>query len=250
MGPDPGRGLDGIWRIGPIRLLVVVAIGYLAVVLVLAAVTSDLDLAPSTATGGSAATLAATDVSASSVPQDRDASSAPPATPVGAAEDVRIGSLGTRPAAPPSAPPPAPPPATRRPTTPAAPPVVTSYEAESSGNGLNNIKIYACPGCSGGKKVGNIGRDMGTLQFNGVTARTGGSATVTITYVNGEGPRVGQVSVNGAAAIRLTFPGTGGWSSVGTMVVTVSLRPGPNTLKMFNPDSAAPDFDKITVSVR
>ncbi|WP_157746540.1 carbohydrate-binding protein [Micromonospora inositola] len=127
---------------------------------------------------------------------------------------------------------------------------MTSYEAESAANGLANIRIYTCPGCSGNKKVGNIGRGMGTLQFNGVTARTGGSATVTIAYVNGESPRVGQVSVNGGPPMTLTFPGTGGWSSVGTMVVTVPLRPGPNTLKMFNPNSAAPDFDKIKVSVR
>lgn len=73
---------------------------------------------------------------------------------------------------------------------------------------------------------------------------------MTIAYVNGEAPRVGKISVNGEPPITLTFPGTGGWSSVGTMVVTMSLRPGPNTLKIFNPDSAAPDFDKITVSVR
>ncbi|PWR08086.1 hypothetical protein DKT69_33440 [Micromonospora sicca] len=128
--------------------------------------------------------------------------------------------------------------------------MVTSYEAESAANGLDNIRIFTCSGCSGQQKVGNIGRGMGTLRFNGVTARTGGSATVTIAYVNGESPRVGQVSVNGGPAITLTFPGTGGWSSVGTMVVTVALRPGPNTLTMFNPYSAAPDFDKITVSVR
>lgn len=56
--------------------------------------------------------------------------------------------------------------------------------------------------------------------------------------------------MNGGPPMTLTFPGTGGWSSVGTMVVTVPLRPGPNTLKMFNPNSAAPDFDKIKVSVR
>jgi hypothetical protein len=92
---------------------------------------------------------------------------------------------------------------------------VTSHEAESAANGLRNIQIFTCSGCSGQKKVGHIGRDIGTLQFNGVSARTGGSATVTIAYVNGESLRVGQVSVNGGPPITLTFPHTGGWSSIG-----------------------------------
>ncbi|MFF0657664.1 hypothetical protein [Micromonospora tulbaghiae] len=242
-----------MWRIGPLRLLTVVGVGYLIVVLVLAAVTMGLDLGQSTAVDRSPGTGVVTGVPGPSARdgQDYRPSSTPvppPVTPGSAAEDLRVGSAETRPAPPP--PPPPAPPVTRRPAAPAAPPLVTSYEAESSANGLANIRIYTCYGCSGDKKVGNIGRDMGTLQFNGVTARTGGSATVTIAYVNGEAPRVGKISVNGEPPITLTFPGTGGWSSVGTMVVTMSLRPGPNTLKIFNPDSAAPDFDKITVSVR
>ncbi|RZU76212.1 hypothetical protein EV384_4845 [Micromonospora kangleipakensis] len=239
---------DGIWQFGPARLLTVVGVGYLTVVLALAAVTLELDAEHPTSASRSPGTGAMTEG------QGDDGPSAPavppsPVTPVGGG-DVRVGSAQTRPATPPATPPAARPPVVPRPTTPAARPVLTSYEAESAANGLENTRIYTCSGCSGQKKVGNIGRGMGTLRFNGVTARTGGSAAVTIAYVNGESPRVGQVSVNGGPAITLTFPGTGGWSSVGAMVVTVALRPGPNTLTMFNPNSAAPDFDKITVSVR
>ncbi|MFC8617131.1 hypothetical protein ACFT9M_12030 [Micromonospora purpureochromogenes] len=245
MSPRHGSGPGGMWRIGPIRLLAVVGVGYLIIVLTLAAVNVDLGLGGSTPADRPGPAARATDLEPAS-PTLGPAT----ATPAEGGGEVRVGSVATRPAAPSTAPPTTRPPATRPPAAPAAPMVVRSYEAESTENGLDDIRIYNCPGCSGGKKVGNIGRDMGTLQFNGVTARTGGSATVTIAYVNGESPRVGQISVNGAAPITLTFPGTGGWSSVGTMVVTVPLRPGPNTLKMFNPDSPAPDFDKITVAVR
>ncbi|PZG02432.1 hypothetical protein C1I99_02310 [Micromonospora deserti] len=224
----------------------VVGVGYLTIVLTLAAVKLDLDAGQSAA-GGSPGTGGVTDQGSSGV-EERDASSAPVITPTPAVGpgEMRVGSVENR-----SATPPAPrPPAAQRPTTPGTPPLVTSYEAESATNGLAGTTIYACSGCSGVKKVGRIGRGMGTLQFNGVVARTGGSATVTIAYVNGGSPRVGQISVNGGAPITLTFPGTGGWSSIGAIVVTVNLRPGPNTLKMFNPYAAAPDFDKITVSVR
>lgn len=235
-----------MWRIGPVRLLAVVGVGYLIIVLTLAAVNMDLGLGGSRAADRPVPAGPATGLDpAFPTPDPATATSA------GGGGEVRVGSVATRPAAPSTAPPTTRPPATRPPAAPAAPPVVVrSYEAESAENGLDNIRIYDCPGCSGGKKVGNIGRDMGTLQFNGLTARTGGSATVTIAYVNGEAPRVGRISVNGGAPITLTFPGTGGWSSVGTMVVTVPFRPGPNTVKMFNPDSPAPDFDKITVAVR
>ncbi len=144
-------------------------------------------------------------------------------------------------------------PAPRPPTSkaappPPAPPVVTSYEAESSANSLAGTKTFTCDGCSGGKKIGNIGRGMGTLQFNGITA-TSGPINVTLVYVNGEGTRTAQLSVDGAAPISLSFPFTGGWSTVGTLDVTVPAGSGANTLRLFNTAGPAPDFDKIVVTV-
>src|SRR5256886_6594981 len=102
-----------------------------------------------------------------------------------------------------------------------------------------------CSAWSGGSEGGRIGKGMGTLQINGVTAATGGRATVKLVYVNGDSSRVAHLSVNGAPAVSLTFPGTGGWSTPGTLVLTMNLKAGGNTLKFFNTDAAAPDFDKI-----
>jgi hypothetical protein len=134
------------------------------------------------------------------------------------------------------------------PPPPPAPPVITSYEAESSANSKADTRTFTCDGCSGGKKVGDIGRGMGTLQFNGIDA-TSGPIGVTLVYVNGENTRTAQLSVNGGDPISLSFPFTGGWSTVGTLDITVPARTGSNTLRFFNTAGPAPDFDKIVVTV-
>ncbi|MEW2384654.1 hypothetical protein AB0873_21545 [Micromonospora sp. NPDC047707] len=254
MRPRHGRDQDGFWRIGPVRLLAVVGVGYLIVVLALAALTADVDGGPSTGADpgpGAGVITSAPESSASAGAGEGAAGASTPASPAG--RDVRVGSVENRS----TPPPPSPSPSTARPSAapppaaPAAPPVVTTaYEAESPANGLAGTRTFTCSGCSGQKKVGYVGRDMGALQFNGVTARAGGTATVTITFVNGEGPRVGHISVNGGSPIVLTFPDTGGWSTVDSTTVTMTLRPGANSVRMFNPHGPAPDFDKITVSVR
>ncbi len=180
--------------------------------------------------GGSAPTTPATQPNTQPAPPP--APPAPPAPP-------------PPPAAPPAAPPTTPS-VTPSPSPSPAPPVW--YEAESSRNTMPGTKIYSCSGCSGGKKVGNIGLYMGTLQFNGVTAATAGRVVLTIAYVNGEGTRTAKLSVNGETATTLQFAGTGGWSKVGILVVTITVKAGSNTLKFYNPTAAAPDFDRITIS--
>ncbi len=109
-------------------------------------------------------------------------------------------------------------------------------------------KAFTCTGCSGGKKVGDIGRDTGVLRFNGVAA-TSGPITVTFAYVNGADTRTAQLRVDDADPVWLSFPGTGGWSTVGTLDVIVTARSGSNSLTLFNTDGPAPDFDRITVTV-
>jgi hypothetical protein len=103
--------------------------------------------------------------------------------------------------------------------------IITSYEAESPANGRYDTRTFTCTGCSGGKKVGDIGRDTGVLQFNGVAA-TSGPITVTFAYVNGEDTRTAQLRVNDTDPV---------WCS--------------NSLTLFNTDAPAPDFDRITVTV-
>src|SRR3989440_8080385 len=122
-----------------------------------------------------------------------------------------------------------------------------SYEAEASGNTLaGGAKVANCSACSGGKKVGFVGNNAGTLQFNGVSAAAAGSATLTIAYASGSA-RNATLSVNGGAGQSIAFTSTGSFNTPGTKTVTVTLNAGNNTLKFSNASGWAPDFDKVTV---
>ncbi|RED63281.1 fibronectin type III domain protein [Cohnella lupini] len=123
-----------------------------------------------------------------------------------------------------------------------------SYEAEATGNTLAGGALAgSCASCSGGNKVGYVGNNSGTLQFNGVSAAAAGSATLTISYLNGDASRTAQLSVNGGTAVALTFPSTGSWTTVGTVQTQVTLNAGNNTIKLSNSSGWAPDFDRIQV---
>src|SRR5690348_8906640 len=87
-----------------------------------------------------------------------------------------------------------------------------SYEAEASGNTLaGGAKVASCSPCSGGKKVGFVGNNAGTLQFNGVTTGAAGSATLTIAYASGQA-RNASLSVNGGTATSISFASTGSYT--------------------------------------
>src|SRR4029077_8088062 len=67
------------------------------------------------------------------------------------------------------------------------PGVCVSHEAESPDNTLQGSAIVlSCPTCSGGFRVGYVGSNDGTLQFNNVGAIASGNYTVTICYLNGD----------------------------------------------------------------
>lgn len=124
----------------------------------------------------------------------------------------------------------------------------TGYEAESCNNTLTGSAfILNCPTCSGGEKVGYVGNNSGTLQFNDVFAVAPGRYSVTIAYTNGDPVRYALLSVNNNPGMPLTFPSTGSFQTVGSIQATVVLNTGSNTLEFYNPivGSWAPDFDQI-----
>jgi hypothetical protein len=132
--------------------------------------------------------------------------------------------------------------------------VGTFYEAESGSNTLHGGAIREdCFSCSGGRNVGYVGNNAGTLQFNGVAATAGtGTCRLTIYYVNGDPVvRTAYLSVNGGQGIPLNFPSTGGWSTIGSTQTSVNLNAGSsNTLKFYNPNTGfyRLDFDRIGVN--
>jgi hypothetical protein len=124
---------------------------------------------------------------------------------------------------------------------------VRSYEAESQANTLvGGAAAVPCGGCSGGRVVRWVGY-AGTLQFNGVVVATAGTASVTIRYINGDATRSAQISVNGGRATPVSFPGTGGWTTAGSVTVALPVNQGANRLQLSNGVAWAPDFDNISV---
>jgi len=135
---------------------------------------------------------------------------------------------------------------------PNPPRCASSDEAESPNNTLaGSAVIQSCPTCSGGFKVGYVGSNSGTLQFNGVSANAPGANTVTIWYTNGDSVRYALLSVNGSQGTPLSFPSTGSFQTVGSIQTTITLNAGSNnTLTFYNPIAGnwAPDFDRIGVN--
>jgi hypothetical protein len=128
------------------------------------------------------------------------------------------------------------------------PGICVSYEAESPDNTLTGSAfVLTCPMCSDGLRVGYVGNNSGTLEFNAVGIVVPGTHSVTICYTNGDPVRYALLSVNGNQGIPLTFPSTGSFQTVGSIQTTVILNTGCNTLEFYNPivGSWTPDFDRI-----
>ncbi len=124
-----------------------------------------------------------------------------------------------------------------------------SYQAESAANIIaGGAKLTSCAACSGGNRIGYIGKG-GTLLFNEIYASSAGSYTLTINYVDGDAGRSAQMSVNGGSATTLSFHGTNdsNWNNVQSMTVTVQLNSGYNTIKFSNASAYGPDVDFIAV---
>ena len=123
------------------------------------------------------------------------------------------------------------------------------YEAESvPPNTLGGSAIVlSCPTCSDGLKVGYVGSNDGTLQFNNVGVVATGNYSVRIWYLNGDAVRYAYLSVNGGLGMPVSFPSTGSFETLGSIQITVALNTGCNTLEFYNPivGSWAPDFDRI-----
>lgn len=126
-------------------------------------------------------------------------------------------------------------------------------EAEAASNTrAGGANVVACPGCSGGSKVGNVGNG-GTVQFNGVQAPTAGTYVLRVGYL-AEDPRSFTVSVNGGATQSVSPPRSGkgnagnpsGWDIVRDVEVVVSLNAGANTVTIGG-SGYAPDIDRLIV---
>jgi chitodextrinase len=132
-------------------------------------------------------------------------------------------------------------------TTPAAAGPV-GYEAEASGNTLvGSASVGDCAGCSGGRKVGNLGGGS-SVTINNVTAPADGTYLMKLDYVDGSSSRTAVVTVDGAS-FQLPLGGTNDnvWDVAQSVTVPVHLKAGANTVGFGNAADYVSDIDKITV---
>ncbi|GAA3442653.1 fibronectin type III domain-containing protein [Planomonospora venezuelensis] len=128
----------------------------------------------------------------------------------------------------------------------------TTYEAEAAGNTfMGSAAATVCTPCSGGKRVDGIGYWSNRLTITNIASTTAGTRQVTIHYTSSES-RTADLIVNPPTATTgtgtpVTFPATGGTSSLGSVTVTLPLAAGNNAIRIENMTGWAPNIDRITV---
>jgi len=86
------------------------------------------------------------------------------------------------------------------------------------------------------------------LSFNNVNKKSAGKYTLTVYYANGaSNARDEYISINGGFVVVFSGSPTGSFSTFTTVSFVVSLNAGNNTIRFYNPQSYAPDIDKIII---
>jgi len=129
------------------------------------------------------------------------------------------------------------------PTTPAPP---LSYEAEAArGQG---VRTRNEPSASGGKLVHDLDGVFDYVEFL-VAVPAAGTYTVTVYYTCGADACGADTAVNGGKRTEREFPSTGGWSTVGSVTLSLGLEAGENRIRFTDAHRVrSPYLDRITVA--
>lgn len=119
---------------------------------------------------------------------------------------------------------------------------LTSYQ-ELTNNQSSETAIYEETSyCSGGAMASWLGRKSeNDLQWRNVYSKTGGEYTLTLSVISGETRQI-YLQVNGEEAQVLSV-NSGGWNTVTTKEVTVTLQEGENVVRLYNPSEWMPNID-------
>ena len=130
----------------------------------------------------------------------------------------------------------------------------TNYEAETAflsqyhESGLNSASFSSADGCSGGMKVGWLGgRAENDMQWQNVWSKLGGRYKMRIYYCTGQ-QRKFSIDVNGKYVKTFTV-NNGSWDTSSSVECEIELEPGENNVRLYNPDSWAPDIDRMTLEL-
>jgi hypothetical protein len=136
-----------------------------------------------------------------------------------------------------------------------------TYAAAARGNVLSGTAaVQRSQHAHGGRYVGGIGRGAAnTLTFTGVSAPWAGTYRVMLSYSSNERAESGNYNANlidpgftvtTSAGPQLTAyaRNTYSWNQFNTVMLTVRLAAGEDTIMFGNPLGGAPNIDKITVA--
>ena len=129
------------------------------------------------------------------------------------------------------------------PLTPAPP---LSYEAEAAkGQG---VRTRNEPSASGGKLVYDLDGPFDYVEFL-VAVPAAGTYTVTVYYTCGADTCGVDTAVNGGKRTEREFRSTGGWSTVGSLTLSLDLAAGENRIRFTDARKVrSPYLDRITVA--
>ncbi len=130
----------------------------------------------------------------------------------------------------------------------------TRYEAETAyisdyqelkNNQTEKTGIYEYADyCSCGLKAGWLGQsEQNDLVFRDVYSHAGGDYVLTIAFLSGETRNI-RIDVNGER-VQTISANSGGWQTVKTREVKVTLQKGRNTIRLSNASGWMPDIDYI-----
>jgi len=124
----------------------------------------------------------------------------------------------------------------------------SEYQAESCTISQGVVESN-WPGFTGTGFV-NTDNVIGSYVQCGVTVAEAGSYALTFRYANGTTTnRPMALTVNGASAGSMNFPGTGAWSTWQSATVTAPLSQGTNTVRVTATTSnGGPNLDRLSVS--
>jgi alpha-galactosidase len=121
-----------------------------------------------------------------------------------------------------------------------------SFEAES-GTLSNGASLQSCAECSGGSQVGYLGGPSNGTVVVPVNVSAAGLYNLTIYYSTAD-PRVIYVTPNNGNYTGISCPPSGGWSTVGSISMNITLNAGSNSIRLDNgAGNYAPNIDRIVL---
>ncbi len=128
-----------------------------------------------------------------------------------------------------------------------------SFEAEDAKLGGKAVLTTGAEAkyCSNSAFVGYIGGSAaGTVTFENVSVPSDGEYTLRIYYLSGETRKL-KADVNGtfAGSLDYCYANKNDWKGIRAENLTVKLKAGTNTIKLYNDQGNAPSIDRIAIAI-